>query len=79
MLTARCTACGDEFLGTSFVQDHGEAKEIVLCTNRLLKRDYAPEKILDLPPKSLAAVEEALAHQVTRVADQLNFDWEHAA
>mmetsp|Transcript_14782 Transcript_14782/g.26825 ORF Transcript_14782/g.26825 Transcript_14782/m.26825 type:complete len:268 (-) Transcript_14782:164-967(-) len=79
MLSARCTECGDEVPGNSFVQNHGDVgeKEIVLCTNRLLKRDYAPEKILDLPPKSLAAVEEALAHEVTRVADQLNFDREH--
>lgn len=48
--------------------------EIVLCTNRLLKNDYNKssdptllEQRRDLPPSSLASVEEALAHQMTKV------------
>jgi hypothetical protein len=55
--------------------------EIVLCTNRLLKGDIKASKdssssssLLDqrkdLPPRSLKAVEEALAHQLSIVRDQ---------
>jgi hypothetical protein len=52
--------------------------EIVLCTNRLLQSDYSKSsdptllaQRRDLPPRSLMAVEEALAHQITKVRDQI--------
>ena len=52
--------------------------EIVLCTNRLLQSDYSKssdptllEQRRDLPPRSLQVVEEALAHQVTKVQSQV--------
>eukprot|EP00591_Stephanopyxis_turris_P001789 CAMPEP_0195520958 /NCGR_PEP_ID=MMETSP0794_2-20130614/17683_1 /TAXON_ID=515487 /ORGANISM="Stephanopyxis turris, Strain CCMP 815" /LENGTH=284 /DNA_ID=CAMNT_0040650405 /DNA_START=15 /DNA_END=872 /DNA_ORIENTATION=+ len=55
----------------------GVKKEIVLCTDRLMKSDYSPEKSLDmssLPRRSFQAVEEALAHEVTKIRDQFKFD-----
>lgn len=42
--------------------------EIILCTDRVMKKDYVHGRIQDLPPKSLAAVEEALAHAIIRHA-----------
>ena len=51
-------------------------REIVLCTNRLLQKDYDEDKIkrLEFPQKSLAAVEEALAREVTKMRDSLKVD-----
>jgi hypothetical protein len=58
----------DKFASTS------SHPEIVLCTNRLLQSDYNESKdptLLkqrrDLPPRSYAAVEESLAHEITKV------------
>eukprot|EP00563_Minutocellus_polymorphus_P017170 CAMPEP_0197721728 /NCGR_PEP_ID=MMETSP1434-20131217/4686_1 /TAXON_ID=265543 /ORGANISM="Minutocellus polymorphus, Strain CCMP3303" /LENGTH=289 /DNA_ID=CAMNT_0043306787 /DNA_START=40 /DNA_END=909 /DNA_ORIENTATION=+ len=61
-------------------QDRGEGneknREIVLCTNRLLQKDYDEGTIkrLEFPQKSLAAVEEALAREVTKMRDSLKVD-----
>lgn len=61
-------------------QDRGEGgernREIVLCTNRLLQKDYNEDKIkrLEFPQKSLAAVEEALAREVTKMRDSIKVD-----
>ena len=53
----------------------GVEKEIILCTDRLLKSDYKPDQMMmgfaDMPPKTLVAVEETLAHEITLVRDQL--------
>lgn len=51
-------------------------REIVLCTNRLLQKDYDEDKIkrLEFPQKSLAAVEEALAREVTKMRDSLKVE-----
>ena len=51
-------------------------REIMLCTNRLLQKDYDEDKIkrLEFPRKSLAAVEEALAREVTKMRDSLKVD-----
>jgi hypothetical protein len=64
----------------SFSSDTNICHEIVLCTNRLLQGDYkgsnesSSSSLLDqrkdLPPRSLKAVEEALAHQLSIVRDQ---------
>ena len=61
-------------------QERGEGsekkREIVLCTNRLLQRDYDEDKVrkLEFPQKSLAAVEEVLAREVTKMRDSLKVD-----
>jgi len=61
-------------------QERGEGsekkREIVLCTNRLLKKDYDEDKIKkqEFPQKSLAAVEEALAREITKMTDKLKVD-----
>ena len=61
-------------------QERGEGsekkREIVLCTNRLLQKDYDEDKVrkLEFPQKSLAAVEEVLAREVTKLRDSLKVD-----
>lgn len=61
-------------------QERGEGsekkREIVLCTNRLLQRDYDEDKVrkLEFPQKSLATVEEVLAREVTKMRDSLKVD-----
>ena len=69
-----------ERVGGTTRQDRGEgsekSREIVLCTNRLLKSDYDEDKIkkLEFPQKSLASVEEVLAREVTKMKEILKFD-----
>lgn len=80
-LSVKCMPCGDKNDGKeAFIQslEHKEAnrihEEIVLCTDRLLKSDYLKssdptllEQRKDLPPRSLAAVEESLAHEIRKI------------
>jgi len=79
-LTVRCMECRNENPGIkAYIQrkeNHPKAvyDEIVLCTNRLLQSDYNKvedpsllEQRRDLPPSSLRAVEEVLAHQITKL------------
>jgi len=61
-------------------QERGEgsekSREIVLCTNRLLKSDYDEDKIkkLEFPQKSMASVEEALAREIAKMREMLKAD-----
>ena len=88
MLSVKCMEC-DSIIPKQ-VQAYllsGETEkeqEIVLCSNRLVKSDYKPSttessSFLDIPPRSYAAVEEALAHQVTLVANQLQHQHDHSS
>ena len=51
-------------------------REIVLCTDRVLKSDYDPERGVSdpPPPRLLAAVEEALAREFTVLRDHFQLD-----
>jgi hypothetical protein len=85
-LTVKCMECSKGVAGTAFVRtkqksfssDTNICHEIVLCTNRLVQEDYKAssdsssllDQRKDLPPRSLKAVEEALAHQLSIVRDQ---------
>jgi hypothetical protein len=66
------------FTGTKMIYDYDgsklQAKEVVVCTDRVLTSDYNHDKILDLPQKSLKAVEEALAHEITKVGQTISFE-----
>lgn len=76
-LSVRCTSECDRILMNkrmrSFigVDTENGGKEIVLCSERVLKSDYNSAKYKgvakELPPKSLSAVEEVLAHQLVRI------------
>ena len=55
-----------------------DAREIVLCTDRVMQSDYKPKNAqssLSLPseeaPRSLVAVETALAHAVTKIGSEV--------
>jgi hypothetical protein len=90
VLMVKCMECSDDdssygtanaFVRTKEDRDKNACHEIVLCTNRLLRRDYSKskdpallEQQRDLPPRSLAAVEEALAHQIQKVRAQQHVD-----
>jgi len=80
MLSVKCMECDN------VIPKHVQAylssgndkvqKMIILCSNRLVKSDYKPSttessSFLDIPPRSYIAIEEALAHQVTLVANQM--------
>jgi hypothetical protein len=86
-MTVKCMECDSSygtakaFVRTKEDRDKNTCHEIVLCTNRLLQRDYSKskdptllEQRRDLPPRSLAAVEEALAHQIQKVRAQQYVD-----
>lgn len=81
MLSIKCMECANIKLPVhkkAFTSTPGTtegAKEVVLCTDRLLKGDYKPSMgtVLDMPPRSYAAVEEALAHEVTLAGDQIEY------
>lgn len=87
-VTVRCTECGSAIASgaKSFTESKEDlAKrvhhEIVLCTDRLLQSDYNKvsdptllEQRRDLPPRSLAMVEEELAHQITKIHQQSTFE-----
>lgn len=76
-LTEQLKANTTAFLRTKEHQYYGQDQpthetELVLCSNKLLKKDYNPTKMIDFdfpPPKSMHAVEEALAHQLSKVRD----------
>jgi len=91
VLTVKCMECdaGNKdnktttktaFTRSKVVEERGDTQlchEIVLCTNRLLKKDYAKskdptllEQRKDLPPQSLAAVEEALTREIIKIREQ---------
>uniref|UniRef100_A0A7S3KXK6 Uncharacterized protein n=1 Tax=Amphora coffeiformis TaxID=265554 RepID=A0A7S3KXK6_9STRA len=71
LLSVSCRICGDKGgkgAAPAYVQKKADGeREIVLCSDKLLKRDYTPSKIPDQTPQSLVAVETALAHHVTKV------------
>jgi hypothetical protein len=87
-LTVRCMECGIEKApgAKSFTQTKEDLaknvyQEIVLCTDRLLQSDYNKvsdptllEQRRDLPPRSLAIVEEELAHQISKIHQQFIVD-----
>jgi hypothetical protein len=75
IISVRCMECA-EFQPTmkAFVQKGKEGREIVLCSDRVLKKDYTHENVTDLPKKSLVVVEEILAHQVTKIGAALKFE-----
>lgn len=77
VLSVRCRVCGADDNRQAHVQrkhaDNPEL-EIVLCSDKLLKSDYAPSKIPDKTPRSLVAIETALAHHVTKVGAQVKRD-----
>ena len=66
------------FSGTKMLRDFDgsklEAREVVVCTDRVLQNDYDHEKILDLPRKTLQAVEEALAREITKVGQSISYE-----
>jgi len=85
ILTVKCIECLDGNNTTKsftrITKEEGKnaqlCHEIVLCTNRLLKSDYSKskdptllEQRKDLPPQSLAAVEEALAHEIIKFREK---------
>ena len=73
LLSVSCRICGGGG-AAAYVQKKkkdGEEREIVLCSDKLLKRDYTPSKIPDQTPQSLVAVETALAHHVTMVGQEV--------
>lgn len=82
-LTVRCSQCQGEKPGvlafTQVKEDRGKRlyHEIVLCTDRLLQSDYNKvadstllEQRRDLPARSLSAVDEALANQITKLREK---------
>lgn len=75
MLSVKCMQCAHMPKGVHafFTSQKDGEKEITLCSDRLIKSDYKPSTgaFLDIPPRSYAALEEALAHQVTLVGNQL--------
>jgi hypothetical protein len=82
MLSVKCMECDNvipkhvqAYLSSGNEKEH----KIILCSNRLVKSDYKPSttessSFLDIPPRSYVAVEEALAHQVTLVANQMEYN-----
>jgi hypothetical protein len=75
LLSVRCQMCGDgrEAFVRRKANDQQE-REIVLCTDKLLKKDYSPSKFSQgetTPAQSLVAVETALAHHVTKIGVQV--------
>ena len=87
-LFVRCVECGSEkaLKSKAFVKGKEDLaknvyNEIVLCSDRLLQSDYKNisdptllEERRDLPSRSLAMVEEELAHQITKLCKQANVD-----
>lgn len=71
LLSVTCRQCGDGREAFVTRRDDGQ-REIVLCSDKLMKGDYTPSKIPDQTPKSLVAVETALAHHVTKVGMQID-------
>lgn len=73
LLSIRACICGDKNKklrgkDDAYIQrkPDSEEHEIVLCSDRLLKKDYTRAKLLpDETPQSLLAIETALAHHVT--------------
>lgn len=78
LLSVSCRICGSTggkggaAAAPAYVQKKVDGeREIVLCSDKLLKRDYTPSKIPDQTPQSLVAVETALAHNVTKVGEEV--------
>eukprot|EP00977_Amphora_coffeiformis_P017868 scaffold5999_cov149-Amphora_coffeaeformis.AAC.5 len=90
LLRVRCQPCGRNANYDYFVEKYRlpkvrdekiskDAREIVLCTDRVMKSDYMPQNAksssLTLPsdeaPRSLVAVETALAHAVTKIGSEV--------
>ena len=78
LLSVSCRICGEKrgkeagVGGPAYVQKKADGeREIILCSDKLLKRDYTPSKIPDQTPQSLVAVETALAHHVTKVGQEV--------
>jgi hypothetical protein len=75
IISVRCMECAKYQPGVeAFIQKAEKGREIVLCSDRLLKKDYTHDNVTDLPKKSLAVVEEVLAHQVTKIGTAVKFD-----
>lgn len=88
-LGVKCIPCGTHKEGfMAFTERREDAAkkifhEIVLCSDRVLKNDYDKSTDLtlrgqrgNLPQRSLASVEETLAHEITkiRLEDRVNQD-----
>ena len=77
-LSVRCTSDCDQFLTSksqrAFQRPNAAGNEIVLCSDRILQSDSQSAKYKgvakELPPKSLQAVEEVLAHELVKVRRQ---------
>jgi hypothetical protein len=77
-LSVRCMECSTNEIDRdlrSFVrsrrEEEGGGSEIVLCSNRLLRKDAStllPERS-DLPARTVHAVEEALAYEMSKIRD----------
>ena len=79
LLSVRACVCGDRETRDAYIvesspkhayssNNKGREREIVLCSDKLMKKDYHPSKSMpEQTPQSLVAVETALAHQVTKV------------
>jgi hypothetical protein len=72
LLSVRCMQCGTSNDRDAFVRKDSDTlfREIVLCSNRLLQRDYDHSR-MPLAHQSLTVLQEVLAHQLTKVGDQL--------
>lgn len=80
LLSVTCRVCGGGGGGggankqqqAAYVQkkDDGE-RQIVLCSDKLLRRDYTSSRVPDQTPQSLVAVETTLAHHVSKVGFQV--------
>lgn len=73
-LSVTCGTCDPALQGKAFrrpASSGSKEEEIVLCSDRILQKDSNDKKYKgvakELPPKSLQAVEEALAHALFRI------------
>lgn len=76
-LSVTCSSqCDPAFQGRAYrrTATTGTKQEIVLCSDRILQKDSKDPKYKgvakELPPKSLQAVEEVLAHHLVQVGQQ---------
>jgi hypothetical protein len=75
IISVRCMECAKYQPGVkAFVQKAEKGREIVLCSDRVLKKDYTHENVTDLPKQSLVVVEEVLSHQVTKIGTAVKFE-----
>lgn len=80
-LSVRCTSECNRLFGNKLQQRafvSPDKKEIVLCSDRLLQKDYKDARYegvaKELPPNSFKAIEEALAHALVQVQHEKEDD-----